>query len=75
LRAGQSFNTVAGPTFFAFDVLFVNGEDLRALPLIERKARLKKLLRRKRSRVLYVDHLEGAWPRRSSTSRKLKQKR
>jgi len=38
--------------FFAFDLLFFNGEDLRGLPLIERKARLKKLLRRKRSRML-----------------------
>jgi bifunctional non-homologous end joining protein LigD len=45
--------------FFAFDLLFLNGEDLRALPLIERKARLKRLLRRKRSRVLYVDHIEA----------------
>src|SRR5215510_6270554 len=45
--------------FFAFDLLFLNGEDLRTLPLIERKARLKKLLRRKQSRLLYVDHIEG----------------
>ena len=45
--------------FFAFDLLFLNGEDLRALPLIERKARLKQLLRRKRSPVLYVDHIES----------------
>src|SRR5262244_3585925 len=45
--------------FFAFDLLFLNGEDLRALPLIERKARLKQLLRRKRSPVLYVDHIEA----------------
>jgi bifunctional non-homologous end joining protein LigD len=44
---------------FAFDLLFLNGEDLRGLPLIERKARLKKLLRRKRSLVLYVDHIVG----------------
>ena len=44
--------------FFAFDLLFLNGENLRGLPLIERRARLKKLLRRKRSRVLYVDHVE-----------------
>jgi bifunctional non-homologous end joining protein LigD len=45
--------------FFAFDLLFLNGDDLRGLPLIERKARLKRLLlRRKRSRVLYVDHIE-----------------
>jgi len=44
--------------FFAFDLLFLNGEDLRTLPLIERKARLKRLLRRKQSPVLYVDHIE-----------------
>jgi bifunctional non-homologous end joining protein LigD len=41
--------------FFAFDLLHPNGEDLRGLPLVERKARLKRLLRRKRSRILYVD--------------------
>jgi len=40
--------------FFAFDLLFLNGEDLRALPLTERKARLKRLLRRKGSPVLCV---------------------
>jgi ATP-dependent DNA ligase len=44
--------------FFAFDLLFLNGEDLRALPLIERKPLLKQLLRRKQSPVLYVDHFE-----------------
>jgi bifunctional non-homologous end joining protein LigD len=45
--------------FFAFDLLFLNGEDLRDLPLIERKARLKKLLRRKCSSVFYGDHIEA----------------
>jgi len=45
--------------FFAFDLLFLDGEDLRTLPLIERKARLKRLLRRNRSPVLYVDHIEA----------------
>jgi bifunctional non-homologous end joining protein LigD len=44
--------------YFAFDLLFLNGEDLRALPLIDRKVRLKQLLRRKRSPLLYVDHIE-----------------
>jgi ATP-dependent DNA ligase len=43
---------------FPFDLLHLNGEDLRSLPLIERKARLKRLLGRKRSRVFYVDHIE-----------------
>ena len=46
--------------FFAFDLLFLNGDDLRTLPLIERKARLKKVLRRKQSRMLYVDHIDGS---------------
>ncbi len=45
-------------TFIAFDLLYLNGKDLRAQPLIERKAILKKLLRLKRSRILYLDHVE-----------------
>jgi bifunctional non-homologous end joining protein LigD len=44
--------------FVAFDLLFLDGKDLRTFPLIERKAMLKKLLRRKRSRILYLDHVE-----------------
>ena len=44
--------------FFAFDLLHLNGEDLRVVPPIERKTRLNRLMRRKRSRVLYVDHVE-----------------
>ena len=32
------------PCFVAFDLLWLNGEDLRPLPLVERKARLKRLL-------------------------------
>jgi bifunctional non-homologous end joining protein LigD len=49
--------------FLAFDLLFLNWEDLRTLPLIERKARLKRLLRRKGSMVLYVDHIDSAGQR------------
>jgi bifunctional non-homologous end joining protein LigD len=45
--------------FIAFDLLCLNGKDLRTLPLIERKAALKKLLRRKRSRIFYLDHIEN----------------
>jgi bifunctional non-homologous end joining protein LigD len=41
--------------FIAFDLLYLNGKDLRMLPLIDRKALLTKLLRRKRSRILYLD--------------------
>jgi len=32
--------------FIAFDLLFLNGKDLRVLPLLARKAVLKKLLKR-----------------------------
>ncbi len=45
--------------FFAFDLLYLNGKDLRLLPLLERKKMLKKLLRRKRSRIVYLDHVES----------------
>jgi bifunctional non-homologous end joining protein LigD len=46
--------------FFLFDALFAEGEDLRSLPLRERKARLKDLLAalkgRAAQRLRYVDH-------------------
>ena len=44
--------------FFAFDLVWLNDTDLRSLPLLERKARLKLLIGRKRSALLYVDHIE-----------------
>jgi len=40
-------------------LLFLNGKDLRILPLLERKYMLKRLLRRKRSTILYLDHVEA----------------
>ena len=45
--------------FVAFDLLYLNGKDLRMLPLIERKRQLRKLLGRRRSRILYLDHVEN----------------
>jgi bifunctional non-homologous end joining protein LigD len=44
--------------FYAFDLISLNGEDLRSLRLVERKARLRKLIRRGRSHLLYVDYIE-----------------
>lgn len=32
------------PTFYAFDLLYLNGRDLRQLPLIERKEKLRALI-------------------------------
>ncbi len=48
----------AGCSLFAFDLLFLDGTDLRRLPLADRKARLKAIVRRKKS-ITYVDHLYG----------------
>jgi len=39
--------------------LYLNGKNLRTLSLIERQRQLRKLLRRKRSRILYLDHAEN----------------
>ena len=47
--------------YFAFDLLFDGREDLRSLPLGERKERLKKLLHRRglKDRIRYVAHVSG----------------
>ena len=42
----------------AFDLLMVNGDDLRRRPYVERKAALRKLLRHGRG-IQYVEHAEG----------------
>jgi bifunctional non-homologous end joining protein LigD len=48
------------PHFCAFDALMLNRRDLRMLPLIERKARLKAIMPRVQSRIRYVDHIAGS---------------
>jgi bifunctional non-homologous end joining protein LigD len=39
-------------SFIAFDLLWLNGEDLRPLPLVERKKRLRRLLRRRANHII-----------------------
>jgi bifunctional non-homologous end joining protein LigD len=47
-------------TYFAFDLLHLDGEDLRDRPLIERKKRLRQLVGRKKTGVIrYSDHVVG----------------
>ena len=46
--------------FFAFDLMFAGGEDLRALPLVERKARLLQALHDAPANIRYVDHFVSA---------------
>ena len=43
----------------AFDILELDGTDLRGLPLVERKRRLKALLGRQDDGLQFVEHLEG----------------
>ena len=45
--------------FIAFDLLELDGEDLTGLPLIERKAMLRKLLPEGDARIRYSEHIEG----------------
>jgi bifunctional non-homologous end joining protein LigD len=49
----------ASLTYLIFDLLWLDGQDLRDQPLLNRKARLARLVP-KRHRVLrYVDHIKG----------------
>jgi bifunctional non-homologous end joining protein LigD len=61
LQAALSDGETDDLIFFAFDLLFADGEDLRQIPLGERKARLKELLegrKRKETLIRYVEHFE-----------------
>jgi bifunctional non-homologous end joining protein LigD len=46
------------PRFVAFDLLRIDGEDLRYVPLMERKAKLRALVSNKNDHLLYCDHVE-----------------
>ncbi len=63
LQAAISDGKTGDLIFYAFDLLFADGEDLRRLPLAERKARLKKLLearpKAKAGLIRYVEHFES----------------
>ena len=43
--------------FYAFDLLWLDANDLRERPLVERKALLRKLVPRKAQAVFYVEHV------------------
>jgi bifunctional non-homologous end joining protein LigD len=62
LQAALSEGRGDALVFFVFDLLFEDGEDLRSLPLIERKSRLKEMLdsqsRQATAHLRYLDHIE-----------------
>jgi len=62
LQAALSEHKTNELIYFAFDLLFIGGEDLREKPLRDRKARLKALFAKsKLARIFrYVDHFETA---------------
>ena len=74
LQAAIADNKTGDLIFFAFDLLFANAEDLRALPLRERKERLKRLLEQRNGKeklIRYVDHFEERGETVMESARKL----
>jgi bifunctional non-homologous end joining protein LigD len=62
LQAALSEGNSEGLIFYAFDLLFAEGKDLRGWPLSDRKARLKQLLEARKSKqkqIRYVEHFES----------------
>jgi bifunctional non-homologous end joining protein LigD len=61
LQAALSEKKTKNLVFFVFDLLFEGHEDLRPLPLTERKARLEKLLSHSKSPLIrYVEHVSAS---------------
>jgi bifunctional non-homologous end joining protein LigD len=61
LQAALSGDGTGSMVYFAFDLLFEDGEDLRDLPLQERKSRLAAILEKlpEDSPIRYVDHFDA----------------
>jgi bifunctional non-homologous end joining protein LigD len=63
LQAALSEGNTADLIFFAFDLLFADGRDLRSLPLSERKQQLRTRLESRkggRAVIRYVDHFAAS---------------
>ena len=76
LQAAISDGKTDDLIFYAFDLLFAEGQDLRRLPLRERKARLMQLLEAARPTakarsIRYVEHFEADGEAVMESARKL----
>ena len=62
LQAALSSDRTGALVFFLFDALYAEGEDLRALPLGDRKARLRAIIDAAPAspRLRYVEHFQSA---------------
>jgi DNA ligase D-like protein (predicted ligase) len=63
LQAAMDEGRTGDLVYFAFDILHLNGENLAALPLIERKERLQAMLPAGLYGVRFTDHVVGDGPR------------
>jgi bifunctional non-homologous end joining protein LigD len=59
IQAASDSGNASALVFFLFDLLYLDGEDISARPLIERKARLSRLLADAPSPLHYCDHQIG----------------
>jgi bifunctional non-homologous end joining protein LigD len=59
LKEGQTDRFV----YWAFDILYLDGVDLRGRPLVERKAALQTLLRGRAGPIRYAEHFDDDGPR------------
>ena len=59
IQMASDAGNAAGLVFFLFDLLHLDGEDLGARPLTDRKVRLASLLERASSSLYYSDHQTG----------------
>ena len=58
-RFNELLSKKSQPVFYAFDLLWINGEDTRQQPLLERKQRLGALVRsRQCEQIIYAQHIE-----------------
>src|SRR5690242_4951862 len=62
IQAASDAGNAAGLVYFIFDLLHLDGEDVAALPLIERKARLAELLAGAGPPLHYCDYHRGRGP-------------
>jgi bifunctional non-homologous end joining protein LigD len=62
VQLASDSGNAAALVFFLFDLLHLDGEDLAARPLIERKVRLQELLADIRSPLQFSDHQIGQGP-------------
>ena len=53
------FSRRGEPLFVAFDLLRLDGEDMRYVPLMDRKAKLRALVSSKSDSLIYCDHVEA----------------